>query len=31
MTARAKDSAKDRFSRQTHITALSRIYRQLAG
>jgi glycosyltransferase involved in cell wall biosynthesis len=31
MTTRAKESAKARFSRQTHIDAISRIYRQLAG
>jgi glycosyltransferase involved in cell wall biosynthesis len=31
MTTRARESAKARFSRQTHIDAISRIYRQLAG
>lgn len=30
MTARAKQSAKDRFSRQTHIDAVSQIYLQFA-
>lgn len=31
MTSRAKRCAKDRFSRQKHIDAISQIYRQLAG
>lgn len=31
MTARAKASARARFSNQTHVTAITEIYRQLAG